>query len=230
MKIKVSRNPFKTKLSQEGIEQCFSGDTSGESYPFEISINHCEDTEDYDNKIDSSFSFMLKFKAFFTKDPRYVKQGLAGFIIPETGYDIKHEQGHPCHFESVEDNHHNIHYRNSGEIQQTSSDIKADWSTNYVSFGQREIDKYLMDTYERDDWRSFYQLPDYENWSKRLKQAFVRKFKSSFGDISKESLETTYASKPKEMEIQIETLKKLSAVTETKEKKAFDAFIKINNL
>jgi len=230
MKIKVSRNPFKTKLGQEEVEQCFSDDINGESYPLEVSINHCENSEDYNNNDDSGFSFILKFKAFFTKDPRYVKKGLAGFIIPETGYDIKHEQGLPCHFKSVEDNHHNIYYRNPGEIQKASSDIKANWSTSYITFGQKEIDVYLMSTYERDDWESFYQLPDYENWNKRLKQAFVRKFKSSFGDISKENLKTTYASKPKEMEAQIETLKKLSAVTETRENKAFSAFIKSNNL
>lgn len=230
MKIKITRNPFKTKLSQAEIEQNFSNDINGKTYPFEVSINHCEDTEDYDNKVDSAFSFMLKFKAFYTKDPRYVKKGLAGFIVPEDGYDIRHEPGDPCHFDSVEDNHHNAHYRDSGEIQKVSSDLKANWNSSCLNYGQKEIDDYLMATYERDDWETFYQLPNYENWQKRLKQAFVRKFVASFGEISKENLGTTYASKPQEMEAQIEVLKKLNAVTETKMKRAFDTFVKNNNL
>lgn len=230
MKIKVSRNPFKTKLSQEDIEQCFSVDINTEAYPLEVSINHCEETEDYSNKIDSAFSFMLKFKAFYTKDPKSVKKGLSGFSVPESGYDIKHEKGYSCHFKSVENNHFNAYYKNAGEVKASSKDVRANWSTSSKKFGQKDIDDYLMKTYKRDDWDSFYQIPDYKNWNKRLKQAFVRKFKASFGDINQENLDTAYSSKPKEMETQIAILKDLDAVTDTKEKNAFQAFLKENKL
>ena len=216
MKIKDHRNPFKSKLSEQLIEKEFSSDLANQAFPFEVSNNHCENDEGFDQDQDSPLSFLIKYKASYTKDPSSVKHGLFAFILPEDDYAFRKEPGHPSHFKSVDENHHNLILNTPQEVQSVTSKIHQKWDEVTITYDNLVIDEYLIQNYQRQDWSDFLKLADRNNWNKRIKQALVRQFSRRFGPIDVPYLGLVKSTAQAEVTEAIKKLLEQEAVTDIK--------------
>lgn len=190
MKIRARKSKYNTKLDFEDFKlKEFSKDKENFVPDLELSCCDCHEFENLADNIDSPISFLIKFKADQLSDPRAVKPGVKGLILPEElSYEI--EKVESC-FKSIRNNHYNLVWKQK-EIEQIAVELYKD-GNHHIDISKSEVQNYLLSSYDQDDWKTLLARKDKEKWRKFTVRQFKDRYQESYGKINineiKEALE-----------------------------------------
>lgn len=219
MKIRSSKSFFNSDLGEEDLKCQLLPDIENPTYPIVISNNKCSvalGSETLDN--DSSLSFLLKFKAGFTK-PKGITIGVAGFELPNKGFKNSQINDGNSPFRSVNINHFDLTLSSEQELDLLVDEI-IKIKPHHHSFDLGGIKNYIFDNLENPEWVEIYKSS--KEWS-GFKNGFLREqFIGSHCEINHADLfQYKKANKDNEKLLQdLNFLKRHNAITDTKQLKA----------
>lgn len=189
MKVRATKNIHNTEKTFEQFKLTEFSKSLIEFVPdLSLSCNECADEEDDNGSMDSTLSFLMKFKADKLNDPRKIKdEGVAGIILPEgEGYKYLKEEGEDSFFKTVKDNHFNLILRKE-QVEEMALDIFSNESKKR-SYPSKDVNTYLVLNYEKAEWIALFGNDKKKNWNKYLKACLKEQFKLVFCDLKKEEL------------------------------------------
>lgn len=180
----------------------------------ELSCNDCKETEDVSNNLDCPKSFLVKFKADNSKDPKAIKAYTSGFILPE---DLKYEfQKSDSFFASVSENHYNL--KISGEeLRKIGKSLYED-KTKHVNYSKNDVKDYLRLSYKQKDWQNFLLQTDRTRWRLYIGKVLKETLVNDFGKIDNQNIGEAKKIDPKGFSSRVKEISRYGGFNESERK------------
>ena len=211
MKLRATKEYFYTDLNEEDLKCQVLDDIESPSYPQVISNNECSAKIDEEHgSTDSPLSFLLKFKAS-NLSPAAIPNGVSGIQLPDKGFINKLILDNQSHFDSVNQNHHNLTLKSEADLNGLIVEIRK-IDPHYQFFKLDNLKKYILRTLDDPEWDSFYKQD--KRWNKFKNKTIEENFKNKHCGITKEDLSEHLKLNRDGIEEDLKFLKKHNAITD----------------
>lgn len=212
MKLRAAREYFYTNLTEEDLACLLLNDIESPQYPQIISNNECSVEINSETKTnDSPLSFVVKFKAS-NVSPNAIPNGISGVQLPDRGFVNKKINDQKSHFDSINQNHHDLTLKNEAELNRLIDDIRK-VEPHHQSFDLNDVKTYILRTLDDPEWDGFYKSD--KKWNKFKNKIIEDSFVKKHCAISKEELNGYLQMSHDGLEEDVAFLKKYNAITDT---------------
>ncbi len=186
MKIRARKTNRKTPYELEDfLLKEFSIDKEKYVHDNELSCNECQETEDEVNHKDSVKSFLVKFKADKLSDPKSVRPGVAGFVLPdEFDYELVKVSSF---FKSIKENHYNLK-TTEVELKRIVKKIHEN-KFPHVEFTKNEANNYLVFSYKKNNWDLLLNDGSKTKWREYVGKLLKKNLTEDYGKIDTTNVE-----------------------------------------
>lgn len=181
-------------------------------YPFKISNNECSAPPGAETvHADSPLSFLLKFKASFSK-PVNPPKAMMGVELPPRVFQNKRTRDALAAFESVNANHFDLLIKSDQELNQLVMLIQTN-TQSYKRFDVPTIGNYIRRVLNDPEWLVIFN--NSPSWDKFKKKVLVSAFKKKHCSLERKDLVEYKALNRPDFETDLCFLKAELAVTDT---------------
>lgn len=185
MKIKADKRSRNTALTfNEFLLKNFSMDRIDFIPDLELSCNECNLDNPLKNT-DDVLSFLVKFKADHLRDPKAIKSGVTGFILPVNG-NYRHTKVKSS-FSSIATNHYDL-VLTKAELISLAKDLYNNPSSSEMKYSTDDVSDYLIRSRNQPEWITLLGSNDKKKWRGEVGKALKRKLVKTYGTIDKENI------------------------------------------